>query len=352
MSCQRRGQIIAVSWSIVLMLSCQSVFAQGNSPNNPMDIVCLTNRPVILEGDSTRLQVWVTTEEGQSLSQPVSFVWQVSEGAVQGTGPEVQWDLSTVMVGPTEEQKKMTATVKAVVTGLGEASCGVEVFVGKKEKAMPPGPISDTRGLRSARRFLLPAKDKKEVRGFGLYSYLLFAGKPGLAEEKSRYLKILEACFRAMESVEDHIEHHRDPSELNAMHIPVKTMPKSSAIPGEWAANVLAVYDYTAAQALLDKLQKTYERGPYLVSVLDNPLSNQTGSVQTHLLQDFTGMVPDLVSQVVDLFTYRAAQQRAWTDESLRSFRLNMRNLVAVAGKVVPEVASAMVVLVQDNQPR
>jgi hypothetical protein len=97
----------------------------------------------------------------------------------------------------------------------------------------------------------------------------------------------------------------------------------------------------------LDKLDKMYQRGPYLISVLKQPLSDIASPVQLHLLQDFTGKVPKLISNVVDLFTYRAAQQRTWSEESIRSFGLNVRNLIAVAGQVTPDVASAVVTLIQ-----
>lgn len=359
MNCDGFGRIIGVLWTIVVMLTLQAALAQAETQNSLMDVICLTDRPAIAEGGSAKLQAWAVAPEGTSISQPISFVWQVTEGFVQGSGPEVEWDLSRVGIESDDFHKKVLATVKVMTTEHGESGCSVEVFIGKNV----PTPILDrdgnpvqvppaiTRGgLRSARRFLLPTKFKKEETGFGLYSYLLFTAKPGSEEEKARYLKTLEACLRVMESVEDHLKYHRQPSELNATHIPVKTMPKYSAVPAEWAANVLAVYDYAAAQALLDKLDQTYQRGPYLVSVLKDPLSERTISVQEHLLQDFTGKVPELVSQVVDLFTYRAAQQRKWTDESFRSFSLNVRNLVAVAGKVAPEVAGTMISLVQAKQ--
>jgi len=344
-------QILGSLWSILVVLHAQPTLAQAESQNKTLEVMCLTERPAIVEGESTSLQTWATTQDGQPLVQPASFVWQLSEGTVQGTGAEVQWNLSGVRIPSGELHKKVAATAKATATGLGDATCVVEVFIGKKEEVAAPGPTPGTRGgLRSARRFLLP--DEKEETGFGLYSYLLFPAPPGTDEEKARYLKTLESCLRLMESVEDHLKRHRRPSELNATHIPVKTVPQHSKVLSEWAANVLSVYDYATAQKLLDKLEKTYQRGPYLISVLKDPLSKRTVPVQEHLLQDFTGKVPELVSQVVDLFTYRAAQQRTWTDESFGSFRLSVRNLVAVAGKVTPDVASAMISLVQASRAR
>lgn len=333
--------------SIIIVLHALVVLAQTDSPNKAMDVICITDRPAIVEGESTSLQAWVTTQDGQSLPQPASFLWQVTEGTTQGTGPEVQWDLSHVKIGPKESRKTVTATAKA-----GDLSCVVEVVIGKQEPAGSEGSTAATRDgrLRSARKYLF--SNETEKPGFGLYSYLLFPERPRTEKEKALYAKTLESCLRMMESVEEHLAIHREKGELNATHIPVKMAPKSSEGFSEWAANVLAVYDYTTAQKLLDKLGNEYRQGPYLIAVLKPLLLERKSPVQEYLLGDFTGREPKLASQVVELFTYRAAQQRTWMDESLRSFRLNVRSLVAVAGKVAPEVASAMIVLAQANQSR
>jgi hypothetical protein len=333
-------------WLVVAVLAPQTARAQTDSRNTAMEILCLTDRPAIDQGASTRLQAWAATPDGQPFAQPIAFEWEVTAGVVQGTGSDVQWNLSGVKIESGEFHKKVTATVKATAAGVSASTCAVEVFIGKKEDAGPPP--SDRGGLRSARRYLLP--DQKEEAGFGLYSYLLFPAPPQTQEQKARYLKTLESCLLVMQSVEDHIQRRRRPSELNATHIPVKKIPKYSQVSAEWAANTLAVYDYATAQKLLDKLDKTYQRGPYLISVGKQPLSDMATPIQAHLLQDFTGKVPELVSNVVDLFMYRAAQQRTWTDESLRSFGLYLRNLLAVAGKVTPDVASAVIKLVELQQ--
>src|SRR5215472_9320075 len=334
-------------WLVVAVLAPKTARAQNDSRNTAMEILCLTDRPAIDQGASTRLQAWAATPDGQPIAQPIALQWQVTAGVVQGTGSDVQWNLSGVKIESGEFHKKATATVKATATGLEESGCVVEVFVGKKEDRSPLLP-DRSGGLRSARRYLLP--NQKEDTGFGLYSYLLFPTRPQTEEQKARYLKTLESCLLVMESVEDHIQIHRPPSELNITHIPVKEIPKYSQVSAEWAANTLDVYDYATAQKLLDKLDKSYQQGPYLISVGKKPLSDMATPVQAHVLQDFTGKVPELASNVVELFTYRAAQQRTWSDESLRSFVLNMRNLIAVAGKVTPDVASAVIKLVQLQQ--
>jgi hypothetical protein len=333
---------------VVAVLVPQAVQAMTDSRNTSMEVLCLTERPAIDQGASTTLQAWAATPDGQPIAQPVAFEWLVTAGIVQGKGPDVQWNLAGVKIEPGEFHKKVTATVNATAAGVSASSCAVEVFIGKTDDTGPPP--SDRGGLRSARQYLLP--DQKEDAGFGLYSYLLFPAPPQTEEQRSGFLKTLESCLLVMQSVEDHLKRHRRPSELNATHIPVKEIPKYSQVSAEWAAHTLAVYDYTTAQKLLDKLDKTYQRGPYLISVGKQPLSDMATPVQVYLLQDFTGKVPGLVSNVVDLFMYRAAQQRTWTDESLRTFGLNLRNLLAVAGKVTPDVATAVIKFVQLTQSK
>jgi len=345
------GTVRGVLCSIIVLIHAPIALSQTHSPDQILDLVCLTDRPAIVEGESTSLQAWATTPQGDSLTSPVSFSWKVSDGTVNGSGTDVRWNLSGVNLKADELHKKVTATVRMTSTGVEGATCSVEVFIGKHIKQADLERNDETRGkLREARRYLLP--NKTEESGFGLYSYLLFPVPPGNAEEKARYLKTLESCLRMMQGVEEFLARHRRRSELNATHIPVTAVPTYNKDLEKWAASVLDLYDYATAQNLLDKLDNTYRRGPYLISVLKQPLSNANTPIQMHVLQDFTGKVPELVSQFVDFFISRAAQQQTWTESSLQSFRLNLRNLVAVAGKVGPGVANTVITLVQAKPGR
>lgn len=332
---------VAWLWVIATLSQFPAVHATEDArPDsiNPMDVICLTEQPAIVEGESVGLRVWVSTPNGQPIEQPITFQWQVTEGRIQGMGADVRWDLSAVTIKPTEPHKKVVAMVRAIAPGLGEAQCLVEVFIDK-------GAVPGMRGLRiSARRFLLP--NQTEQPDYGLYSYLLFSAPPQNEEEKTRYLRVLGACLSVMRDIDEILKRHQPSRELNATHIPVTKDPKSGKLDSEWAENVLAVYDYAAAQILLSKLDTAYQRGPYLISVL-KPLSKFDSPVPVHLFQDFTGVVPDHASNWVKHFTYLAAQQRGWTDKSLRRFDLTIRNLISVAGIVTPDVASALTTMIQ-----
>jgi hypothetical protein len=299
---------------------------------NGIDLICLTEQPAIIKGESVGLRVWASTSDGQPIAQPITFEWQVTEGRIQGTGVDVRWDLTTVTIEPSEPHKKVIATVTA--PSLGSARCQVEVFIG-----------INTRGaLLSARQFLLP--NKTEQSKYGLYSYLLFSAPPQNEEEKARYLRVLGSCLSIVQDIDDFLERQQPPAELNATYIPVTKIPKPGKVNIEWAEHTLAVYDYASAQILLSKLDRTYQQGPYLISTL-KPLSQSSNPVPLHLFQDFTGVVPDHASNWVKHFTYLAAQQRGWTDQSLRRVHLTMRNLIAVAGIVTPDVASGINTILQ-----
>ena len=331
---------VAGLWLMAILSHPLTVHAaEDASPDgtNGMELICLTEQPAIIEGKNVGLQVWASTPDGQPIAHPITFQWEVTEGRIQGKGADVRWGLAEVTIEPSQRHKKVVATVTAIAPGLSNTHCRVEVIIGKE-------PVK-TRGPRiSARQFLMPKT--REQPGYGLYSYLLFSAPPQHAEEKARYLKVLGACLSVMRDIDEFLNRHQPSDELNATYIPLKMNPKIGKSDSEWAENVLAVYDYAAAQILLSKLDTTHQQGPYLISVL-KPLSLSDNPVPLHLLQDFTGVVPDHASNWVKHFTYLAAQQRGWTDQSLRRVHLTMRNLIAVAGIVTPEVASGLNSIVQ-----
>lgn len=326
---------------VVFLLLSSTAFAQTDTQNNAMDLVCLTDRPAIIVGETTRLQAVAATQDGTPRTQPVSFEWQVTEGAVRGSGSDVEWNLSRVGIASGELRKKVTATVKAVSAGQANSSCSVEVFIGKR----PEGDKSSTvrGGLIAGRRYLLPTQT--EDSGYGLYSYVLLSGKPQNEEEMARYLKTLEACVQVLNTLKDFDKHVRR-SQLNATHIPVKELPKGNEDDPDFAKRVLSVYDFARAKVLLNKFATNYEGGPYLISV-KSPLSQAPEPVQVHILQNFTGVVPELAARGVKNLEYLSAQQRTWTEQSMRTLQFKLRNLIAVAAEVTPEVAVSAKSMIQ-----
>ena len=147
----------------------------------------------------------------------------------------------------------------------------------------------------------------------------------GVSARAARGRRLLEQT-RASEQAERHV------------HPRAKT-PDRGGSDTQWAENVLAVYDYTAAQILLNSVQQAHQQGPYLLSVLKRPSDAGTSA---HLWEDFTGLVPELAWERIRLFTYLAAQERSWSEDSLQRFGFKLRNLIAVGGKVTPDVMKGL----------
>lgn len=231
----------------------------------------------------------------------------------------------------------MTATVKAMTAGY--SSCTVEVFIGKKEPTGGEDPTTGTRGgLIHTRRYLLPNQEEKP--NYGLYSYLLLSAEPQGEKETVRSLKTLEACLRVMRQLSN-LGRYVRPSQLNATHIPVTELPKGREDDPDFAKRVLAVYDFDRAKVLLNKFEKPYDRGPYLISV-KSPLTQTPEPVPLHILQDFTDVVPKLAARGVRDFEYLAAQERTWSEQSMRKFPSKLRNYLAIASEVTPEVVVSL----------
>ena len=230
-----------------------------------IELICLTEQPFIIEGETAVLQAWLTTSDGHLTNIPFQFAWKVDAGRVENQALTTQWDLSAVEIG-SQEVRKVTATGEAAYPGQNEFHCAVDVLIGRNvQRHVLRGADRFT-----ARSYLLP--NEAEAPGYGLYSYLLFSSPPKDAEERARYLKTIEACLLLLQKVDEYLSRYVRPASLNTTYIPVKEVPEEAAADAERAANVLAVYDYTAAQILLGKVNEVNEKGPYLLSVLA-PLS-------------------------------------------------------------------------------
>jgi hypothetical protein len=141
-----------------------------------MEVICLTEQPAIVEGESATLKAWASTPEGQPITQQLTFQWQVTEGLITSQAAEAHWDLSGVKVEPREGRKKLVATVRVTEPGGREVPCAVEVFIGRQEAVSPVRGTIRGEPLFSAKRYLLPGES--EEPGYGLYSYLLLSAPP------------------------------------------------------------------------------------------------------------------------------------------------------------------------------
>lgn len=330
----------SLSISAALLVSSPTS-AETARLDNTRELICLTDHPAISEGETARLRVVVEEHDSYTTAQPISFQWRVSDGTVQGNDWEVEWNLTKVRIDPEQSHKKVTATVQAMMAGRMVSSCSVEVFIGKKGEGDVPPDIRG--GLMTGRDYLLP--NETETSHYGLYSYFLLSGAPENAGEAERYLKILTSYLQVTRQLKN-LSRYVRPSQLNATHIPVTELPKGKEDDPGFAKQVLASYDFDRAKVLLNKFEKTYDRGPYLISV-KAPLSQTPEPVQMHILQDFSRTTPELAATTVKDFEYLAAQQRTWTEQSMRVLPTKLRREVAVAAKVTPEVAGILKEMIQ-----
>lgn len=332
---------LAILSLIVAFLLSSTAFAQTDLQNNAIDLICLTDQPAIMVGETIRLQAIAAAQDGTPMTSPVSYEWQVSQGTIRGVGADVEWNLSGVGIASGELHKKVTATVKALSAGQAGPSCSVEVFIGKRQDADKP---EDTRGgLITGRRYLLPSET--EPSGYGLYSYFLLSARPGNEEERERYLKILGQCLQVMHELKN-LGRYVRPSQLNVTYVPVTELPKGKEDDLDFAKKVLSMYDFDRAKVLLNKFEKTYDRGPYLISVKP-PLTQAPEPLPIHILLDFTDVPLKLAARSVKDFEFLAAQQRTWSEQSMRVFPTTLRKWIAIAGKEAPEVAVSLKSMIQ-----
>lgn len=329
-------RVVSLAALLVYSVPVNAAAEPGKDATRGLELICLTEQPAIVEGEIATVKAWVSTFDGQPVTTPIEFEWGVDAGRIEAQVAATLWNLSTVKV-PLKAVRKVHATVTATSAGGSKQRCVVEVLIGKKYATTPDRGILRGESLLSAKRYLLPGD--VEAPGYGLYSYLLFSAPPKDDEERARYLKTIEAYLLVLQDVDDYLRRHVRRRSLNVTYIPLKEMPAQGNSNAEWAANVLAAYDYAAAQILLNRVKQGHQRGPYLLSVLQ-PLSEP--GEPAHLWEDLTGVVPELAWDWISFFTYLAAQQRSWNEDSLQRFALTLRNLIAVGGKVTPDLMKVL----------
>jgi hypothetical protein len=195
----------------------------------------------------------------------------------------------------------------------------------------------------SGRAFLLPVHS--EPKGYGLYTYLLFETPPRDKVERERYIKAIEAYLLVLDSITE-MERYRSPTELNVTMLPVRriiNVPEDLSDPVQVtraAEQVLAVYDYPRAKALLADLGVQAVRGgPYLLSRLAASADKEAAPV----LFDMTHVAPTLVWDWIKALCALIVQERSWSEVTMTKLALNMRNVVAVSARQVPDVVSTWI---------
>ena len=295
-----------------------------------LTVTCVPDRPVAHPGEKLAVTVWISGSVDRA-TKDININWTSSVGTVRGNSAAT-W---TFPNDDTRVSIEVPATARALVghAALGQGQCEVRVYFVRQVVVRGENPLP----LLSGRTFLLPGK--KEPEGYGLYSYILFGSPPGSDTERERYLKGLESYLQVVQPIEE-LERYRDPHELNITLIPLKvpidlnrnlTEPKQAR---ELAVKLLGIYDYARAQVLLaDFGLDATSSGPFLVS---KRLQASTRADRT--VFDMSRVAPTLVSQWTKAFCNLATQESSWTETTLRRLALNVRNVIAVAAKLTPQV--------------
>jgi hypothetical protein len=198
----------------------------------------------------------------------------------------------------------------------------------------PASPDGKTRGeQRLTGRAFLPT-GKPEGSGYGLYSYVLF-GEPLNPGNRELYRAVVSA-FLTIQEVRRFEEAGEQRSKLNVTYLPLQDLPPAGA-GADW---LLDHYDFARAQILLSKVMDRMP-GPYILSY-SSPLSSAPSVEKSRLLvEDLSGVTPDLAFLWVNEFTAQAGRPQYWDKPALRNLMLNLRTQVAVAAQALEEVQTA-----------
>jgi hypothetical protein len=193
--------------------------------------------------------------------------------------------------------------------------------------------------------------DEREAPGYGLYSYLLFAGPPPPAA-RQRYLQAVTAYLEYLPPIAA-LTAYRSSKQLNITYLPVTTPPpadiaafrpkftdpEASATAASW---ILDHYNYPRTAMLLSALgRRKAGDGPYLISALQ-PLSTAGDTPGPHLRQDLSSLPPDFTRAWFKEFLQQAASPGDWDNTSLSRFALTLRTAAASSAEVLPSVRDSV----------
>jgi len=174
----------------------------------------------------------------------------------------------------------------------------------------------------TGRDFLLPRNP--EGAGYGLYSYLLLGEKVN-AINRQLYEAIIGA-YLDLGEVQRFETSGKDRKQLNVTYVPLTDAPPPNLNVG-W---VLDHYDHVAAQVLLGKaMPRGNLSGAFIISY-DKPVSGAAEIDRQRLLvQDLSGVPPDLAFLWFREFKQQVRQSRYWDQRTMGEFMLKMRTQIA-----------------------
>lgn len=207
-------------------------------------------------------------------------------------------------------------------------------------------------GLRHTGRDLLFVGESERA-GHPLYSYLLFAGtSDGDREERARFRAAIEAYVGQVASAAALEASGAARGEINIFYAPVTpffadTTPDNLRLhfaqrsAAEQIALLAAHYDRARAEVLIGRMRLA-GNGPYIVSLL-RPLTRAAISAdEAFLVQDLSGVPPELVALWVDEFKRQVVREATGSPEHLRRLALGLRTQIAVLAEAFSITKSAV----------
>jgi hypothetical protein len=236
--------------------------------------------------------------------------------------------------------------LKSIYIGLLSGSAALVILSAFQMRASQPEPPKTTPDVtmgyppspHSEATFSVILAQEPELKGYGLYSYLLFGSEPADDAAREKYL----AALISISSLPPTREMRRTFSReaLNITYVPLTSGVEIKSRPTDRKAALamLAAYNYPRARFLIDKVDPKLRGGPYIISVL-KPLSSADQTPDRFLLQDLSSVTPRVINSWVTIFQSEAANEDFWEPQTARRFAADLRSVIdTVAHQIMPNM--------------